>query len=197
MNDKITNELVEHKDTPKKPEVSLIVKIMMYLYNMKIPFSARHGLKKIYYFYLRDPITKNITKEIKECFKSFGYDGYASGEYPFVENPEQYNYLKYVDFNDIYSRYIDGAGKQGDILIAISTSGNSENIVKAINTANDKKMITVSLTGKTGGALKNISKYLLNVPCKDTPIIQESHIMIGHIICEMVEAEMFSGKYLN
>jgi len=97
-------------------------------------------------------------------------------------------------FNDIYSRYIDGAGKKGDVLIAISTSGNSENIVKAINTAKQKKMLTVALTGETGGKMKNISDYLLNVPCTDTPIIQESHIMIGHIICELVEKNIFSNR---
>ncbi len=94
-------------------------------------------------------------------------------------------------FNEIYSRYIDGAGKPGDVLIAISTSGNSENIVKAINTAKEKEMITVALTGKTGGKIKDISDYLLNIPCTDTPIIQESHIMIGHIICELVESNIF------
>ncbi len=94
-------------------------------------------------------------------------------------------------FNEIYSRYIDGAGKQGDVLIAISTSGNSENIIKAINTAKEKNMITVALTGETGGKMKNISDYLLNVPCTDTPIIQESHIMLGHIICELVESNIF------
>jgi len=94
-------------------------------------------------------------------------------------------------FNDIYSRYIDGAGKEGDVLIAISTSGNSENIINAINAANNNKMITVALTGETGGKMKNISDYLLNVPCTDTPIIQESHIMIGHIICELVESSIF------
>jgi D-sedoheptulose 7-phosphate isomerase len=94
-------------------------------------------------------------------------------------------------FNDIYSRYIDGAGKKGDVLIAISTSGNSENIIKAIVSAKNKGMITIALTGNTGGKMKEISDYLLNVPCVDTPIIQESHIMIGHIICEIVEKAMF------
>lgn len=94
-------------------------------------------------------------------------------------------------FNDIYSRYIDGAGKEGDVLIAISTSGNSENIINAINTANTKEMTTIALTGKTGGKMNEISNYLLNVPCTDTPIIQESHIMIGHIICELVESTIF------
>ena len=94
-------------------------------------------------------------------------------------------------FKEIYSRYIDGAGKKGDVLIAISTSGNSENIIRAINTAKSKEMITIALTGKTGGNMKDISDYLLNVPCTDTPVIQESHTMIGHIICEMVESTIF------
>ena len=95
-------------------------------------------------------------------------------------------------FNDIYSRYIDGAGKEGDVLIAISTSGNSENIIRAINTATTKRMTTVALTGETGGKMKNIASFLLNVPCTDTPVIQESHIMLGHIICELVEKQIFS-----
>ncbi len=116
MNDKITNELVEHKDTPKKPEVSLIVKIMMYLYNMKIPFSARHGLKKMYYFHLRDPITKDIIKEMKEFFELVKYAGYSSGEYPYIENPEEYDYLNFVDFNDTCSSFIVTKKEQSDFI---------------------------------------------------------------------------------
>ena len=91
----------------------------------------------------------------------------------------------------IYSRMIDGACKPGDVLVGISTSGNSKNICNAFRKAKDLGVITVAMTGETGGEMKTLADYLLNVPSTDTPRIQESHIMIGHIICEIVEAQMF------
>ena len=91
----------------------------------------------------------------------------------------------------IYSRMIDGACHPGDVLVGISTSGNSTNICNAFRKAKDIQVITVALTGETGGKMKELADYLLNVPSTDTPRIQESHIMIGHIICEIVEARMF------
>ena len=94
----------------------------------------------------------------------------------------------------IYSRMIDGACHPGDVLVGISTSGNSTNICNAFRKAKDIQVITVALTGETGGQMKELADYLLNVPSTDTPRIQESHIMIGHIICEMVEARMFPKK---
>jgi D-sedoheptulose 7-phosphate isomerase len=94
-------------------------------------------------------------------------------------------------YDVVYSRIIKGTGKKGDVLIGLSTSGNSVNIIKAMEVANNFGMITVSLTGKTGGKLKDVSQHLINVPSTDTPRIQESHIMIGHIICELVEHELF------
>ncbi|MDA3892490.1 MAG: SIS domain-containing protein [Salinivirgaceae bacterium] len=94
-------------------------------------------------------------------------------------------------YEDIYSRYVDGVGKEGDVIFGLSTSGNSENIVRAIKVANDKKMITVGLTGQMGGKLKDLSTFLLNVPTTNTPRIQEVHIMLGHIICEIVEEKLF------
>jgi D-sedoheptulose 7-phosphate isomerase len=94
-------------------------------------------------------------------------------------------------YDVVYSRIIKGTGKKGDVLIGLSTSGNSVNIIKAMEVANNLGMITVSLTGKTGGQLKDVSQHLINVPSTDTPRIQESHIMIGHIICELVEHELF------
>jgi D-sedoheptulose 7-phosphate isomerase len=94
-------------------------------------------------------------------------------------------------YDAIYSRIIDGIGKQGDILIGLSTSGNSGNIVKAFESARNKGMITVGLTGTTGGVMKAWSDHLINVPSTDTPRIQESHIMIGHIICQLVEENLF------
>ena len=94
-------------------------------------------------------------------------------------------------YNDIYSRLIKAKGAKGDVLVGISTSGNSENIIRAINTANDLGMIPIGFTGNNGGKMKDICKYLINVPSNDTPRIQEVHILIGHIVCELVEAKLF------
>lgn len=91
----------------------------------------------------------------------------------------------------IYSRMINGACTKGDILVGLSTSGNSKNILNAFETARQLGVITVAFTGSTGGKMKQFADFLLNVPSDDTPRIQESHIMLGHIICEMVEAKIF------
>src|SRR4051812_12379208 len=95
-------------------------------------------------------------------------------------------------YDVIYSRIIEGTGNEGDVLVGLSTSGNSPNIVKAFEAAKAKQMITVGFTGETGGKMKKLSDYLFNIPSKDTPRIQESHIMVGHIICELVETKLFS-----
>ena len=95
-------------------------------------------------------------------------------------------------FDVVYSRMIDGIGQSGDILVGLSTSGNSANIVKAFETAKEKGIITVGFTGAAGGILKSVSNYLINIPSADTPRIQESHIMIGHIICHLVEEKIFA-----
>ena len=97
-------------------------------------------------------------------------------------------------FDDIYSRLIDGIGKTGDVLVGLSTSGNSNNIIKAFETAKKKGMITIGFTGESGGKLKSLSDHLINVPSTDTPRIQESHIMVGHIICQLVEAKYFDEQ---
>jgi len=96
-------------------------------------------------------------------------------------------------YDEVYSRLVKAKGRKGDVLIGISTSGNSKNVIKAIEVANKIGMITVGMTGETGGKMKDVCKYLINVPSKDTPRIQEAHIMIGHIICEIVERELFDG----
>ncbi len=96
-------------------------------------------------------------------------------------------------YDDIYSRLVDGTMNNGDVLIGISTSGNSPNIVKAFETARSKGIITVGFTGASGGKMKDLSDFLLNIPSTDTPRIQESHIMLGHIICELTEAAIFKG----
>ena len=91
----------------------------------------------------------------------------------------------------IYSRMIDGACKKGDVLIGISTSGNSKNVCNAFEKARQLGVITIALTGSTGGQMGDMADILLNVPSSDTPRIQESHIMIGHIICQIVEATLY------
>ena len=95
-------------------------------------------------------------------------------------------------FDEIYSRLIDGIGEKGDVLVGLSTSGNSPNILKAFNTAKKKEMITIGFTGKSGGEMRTLSDYLINIPSTDTPRIQESHIMVGHIICQLVEEKYFT-----
>ncbi|MEI7584031.1 D-sedoheptulose 7-phosphate isomerase [Runella sp.] len=94
-------------------------------------------------------------------------------------------------YDVIYSRMIQAMGREGDVLVGISTSGNSTNVVKALEVANQLGMITVAMTGETGGKMKGVSKFLLNIPSKDTPRIQECHILLGHILCEIVEANVF------
>jgi len=93
-------------------------------------------------------------------------------------------------YDEVFSRLVTAKGRKGDILIAISTSGNSKNILKAVETANAAGMITVGMTGASGGKMKGLCKYLLIIPSDDTPRIQEAHILIGHIICEVVEKKM-------
>lgn len=94
-------------------------------------------------------------------------------------------------YDVIFARLIKGIGKKGDFLVGLSTSGNSTNIMKAFEVAREKGIVTVGFTGETGGKMKDLSDYLLNVPSKNTPRIQESHIMLGHIICELVEEQYF------
>lgn len=96
-------------------------------------------------------------------------------------------------YDDIYARLIAGIGRKGDVLIGLSTSGNSKNIVKAFEVCREQGLETIGLTGSTGGTMKNLADICLCVPSIDTPRIQESHIMIGHIICEIVESSLF-GK---
>jgi D-sedoheptulose 7-phosphate isomerase len=95
-------------------------------------------------------------------------------------------------YDVVYSRMIEGCGRKGDVLVGISTSGNSKNVIEALKKANEIGMITMGMTGDSGGKMKELCKYLLNVPSNDTPRIQESHILLGHIICQLVEEKMFS-----
>ena len=94
-------------------------------------------------------------------------------------------------YDVVYARLVDGICVSGDVLVGLSTSGNSKNIINAFETARAKNVVTIGFTGETGGNMKEASDYLFNVPSKDTPRIQESHIMIGHIICQLVEEKLF------
>ncbi len=91
------------------------------------------------------------------------------------------------EFGDVFKRQIDALANEKDVVWGITTSGNSENVIRAVERANEKGIITVGFTGNDGGKLKNICNYCLIAPSKDTPRIQEFHIVAAHIICEIVE----------
>ena len=97
-------------------------------------------------------------------------------------------------YDVIYSRLIKAMGKKGDVLIGLSTSGNSANVLKALEEANNLGLITAAFTGETGGKMKSLPKYLINIPSSDTPRIQECHMILGHTICEMAELNLFPKK---
>jgi D-sedoheptulose 7-phosphate isomerase len=91
----------------------------------------------------------------------------------------------------IYARLVEGMLDKGDVLFGISTSGNSGNIVKAFEAARAKGVVTIGFTGQGGGKMATLSDHLFPMPSKDTPRIQEGHILIGHILCQLVEANLF------
>jgi D-sedoheptulose 7-phosphate isomerase len=97
-------------------------------------------------------------------------------------------------FNRIFARQVEALVNPGDIVIGITTSGNSLNVIEGIKEAKLRGAVTIGFTGASGGKLKENVDYLLAVPSEDTPHIQESHIMIGHIICYLVEKELFGGQ---
>ncbi|WP_447641220.1 MULTISPECIES: D-sedoheptulose-7-phosphate isomerase [Chitinophagaceae] len=94
-------------------------------------------------------------------------------------------------YDEIYARLLDGIGFKGDVIIGMSTSGNSPNVIKAFEVAREKGIITIGMTGETGGKMKDLSDILFNIPSKTTPRIQECHMLLGHIICELVEDNIF------
>jgi len=94
-------------------------------------------------------------------------------------------------YDVIYARLLDGIGVKGDVILGFSTSGNSVNIIKAFEVARERGIVTIGLTGASGGNMKPLCDYLFNVPSTTTPRIQESHILLGHIICELVEEKVF------
>lgn len=97
-------------------------------------------------------------------------------------------------YDFVYSRLIKGIGRPGDVLVGLSTSGKSVNIINAFKEAEKLGMTTVAFTGADGGDMKNMVHSLINIPSKDTPRIQECHIMVGHIICQLVEENLFSDN---
>lgn len=94
-------------------------------------------------------------------------------------------------FDCVFSRQVEAFGAGGDIAIGISTSGDSENILRGLNTARERQMTTIGMTGRGGGRLKTSVDFCLAVPSDETPRIQECHIMLGHIICDLVERALF------
>ncbi len=94
-------------------------------------------------------------------------------------------------YQQVYSRLLSAMGNKDDLLIGLSTSGNSENVVNALLKAKEMGVITIGFTGQGGGKMKDCCDYLIEIPSKDTPRIQECHMLIGHTICEMVEQDLF------
>jgi len=161
---------------------------------------------------------ENITTEIVNCYKHDGkvlwcgnggsaadaqhLSAELTGRY-YYDRPPLFSEALHVNtsyitavandysYDEIYARLVRAMGRKGDVLIGLSTSGNSENVIKALKAANEIGMITVGFTGETGGKMKDACKYLVNIPSKDTPRIQECHMLFGHTICELVETTLF------
>ncbi|MCX6169019.1 MAG: D-sedoheptulose 7-phosphate isomerase [Ignavibacteriales bacterium] len=96
-----------------------------------------------------------------------------------------------IGFENVFARNVEGLGNEGDVLIAISTSGNSQNIIKAVNKAHEKKMFVIGFLGGTGGKMKEIVDLPVVIPSSNTQRIQEGHITVAHIVCELVELELY------
>jgi D-sedoheptulose 7-phosphate isomerase len=94
-------------------------------------------------------------------------------------------------YDVVYSRMVEACGRKGDVLVGITTSGNSKNIIAAMEMARKQGMITIGMTGQSGGKMNDCCDIMLRVPSTDTPRIQESHILIGHIICQLIEETIF------
>jgi D-sedoheptulose 7-phosphate isomerase len=97
-------------------------------------------------------------------------------------------------YDVVYERMVQSKGAEGDVLVGISTSGNSKNVVLAMKEAQRMGMVTIGFIGEAGGEMRNYSDILINIPSTDTPRIQECHILVGHIICELTEASLFERK---
>jgi D-sedoheptulose 7-phosphate isomerase len=97
-------------------------------------------------------------------------------------------------YDVIYSRLLKGIGKRGDVLIGLSTSGKSKNVVNAFNEANNMGIITIGFTGKNSNSFENSCDFIINAPSTDTPRIQECHMLVGHIVCQLIENKMFPNE---
>lgn len=97
-------------------------------------------------------------------------------------------------YDEVFVKQMKGLGLAGDVAIGISTSGNSENVILALDAARDKGLVTVAFTGDSGGRLKDRVDYCLRIPSSDTARIQEGHITAGHIMCELVEKALFAEE---
>ncbi|MCR9289823.1 MAG: D-sedoheptulose 7-phosphate isomerase [Bacteroidetes bacterium] len=97
-------------------------------------------------------------------------------------------------YSQVFARGVKAMGREGDILVALSTSGNSKNIIEAIVAAKECNMKVIGMTGENGGKMKDLCDVILKIPSEDTPRIQEAHIMVGHIICELVETAIFGSE---
>ena len=97
-------------------------------------------------------------------------------------------------YDEVFARMVRAMGKEGDILFGLSTSGNSPNVMKAAKDAKALGMTVVGMTGEKGGKLREVADVLLNMPSNDTPRIQECHLLIGHLLCQIIEAELFPKK---
>jgi len=94
-------------------------------------------------------------------------------------------------FDEVFARQVQGIGNPDDVAFAITTSGNSPNVLRAVNVARDMKLVTVGLTGRTGGKLRSVADHCICIPSDHTPRIQEAHILTGHILCELIEETLF------
>ena len=94
-------------------------------------------------------------------------------------------------FDDVFARQVQGIGSPDDVAFAITTSGNSANVLRAVSVARERRLVTVGLTGKTGGKLPSVVDHCICIPSDQTPRIQEAHILTGHILCELIEETLF------
>jgi len=95
-------------------------------------------------------------------------------------------------FDDVFARQVQGIGRAGDLAFAITTSGNSRNVLRAVDVAREVGLLTVGLTGRTGGKLSGAVDHCIRIPSDQTPRIQEAHILTGHILCELIEDALFA-----
>ncbi|WP_310438981.1 D-sedoheptulose 7-phosphate isomerase [Sulfuricurvum sp.] len=96
-------------------------------------------------------------------------------------------------YDKVFSRQLEGMAQEGDLFIGISTSGNSQNIITAFESARDRGVTTVALVGRDGGKMAAMADFAIIIPSNATPRIQESHILVGHILCDIIEKELFGG----